>query len=132
MNIVLDCNVLISASVNDGTCRKVLKKAINNHQIFLSQKIVDEYLKTITKLKFKEKTAEEFYGLVSSLFLVANMIEPLPCNIQLLDKDDEVYLATAITVKADYLITGDKKHFPFDEYEGVKVLSPGEFLRETT
>ncbi|MEO5359816.1 MAG: putative toxin-antitoxin system toxin component, PIN family [Nitrospirota bacterium] len=110
MKIVLDCNVLISASVNDGTCRQVFRKAIEGHQLFFSQQIADEYLETITKLKFKKETAEEFYKLVSTLFANANVIEPLPCNVQLLDKDDEIYLAVALTAKADVLITGDKKH----------------------
>jgi putative PIN family toxin of toxin-antitoxin system len=128
MKIVIDCNVLISASVNDGTCRQVFRKAVSGHQIFLSQHIVDEYLETITKLKFKKETAEEFYKLISALFTAAEIIEPLSCNVRLLDKEDEIYLAVALTARADALITGDKKHFPFDDHEGVKILSPRAFL----
>jgi len=45
------------------------------------------------------------------------------------DPDDRIYLDLAITANADYIITGNKKHFPEKLCEGIKILSPREFLK---
>lgn len=42
------------------------------------------------------------------------------------DRDDNIYLA--LSVKADYLVTGNKKDFPEQLYSKVKIVSPREFL----
>ena len=43
MRIVLDCNVLVSAARIDGTCRKVIDRAVRRHEIVLSEPILSEY-----------------------------------------------------------------------------------------
>ena len=45
------------------------------------------------------------------------------------DETDNRYIECAVEGKADYLVTGDKKHLlPLNEYEGVQILSPASFL----
>jgi len=36
----------------------------------------------------------------------------------------------AISGKINFLVTGNKKHFPKKFCKGIKILSPSEFLRE--
>jgi predicted nucleic acid-binding protein len=44
--------------------------------------------------------------------------------------DDNRILECAIEGRAQYLISGDRKHLlPVKEYQGIKILSPTEFLR---
>ncbi|QWR77079.1 hypothetical protein [Candidatus Magnetomonas plexicatena] len=43
MRVVLDCNVIISAGLNNGTCMELIEEVVLHHQLFLSQGIVDEY-----------------------------------------------------------------------------------------
>ena len=31
--------------------------------------------------------------------------------------------------RADYLVTGNKRHFPFPEFEGIIIVSPAEFAQ---
>jgi len=45
------------------------------------------------------------------------------------DPDDEPFLEIALAAKAMAIVTGNKRHFPKREYEGVKILSPAEFLK---
>lgn len=46
------------------------------------------------------------------------------------DPDDEKILEAALAAEADYIVSGDKKHLlVLKEYEGIPILSPGEFLR---
>jgi predicted nucleic acid-binding protein len=44
--------------------------------------------------------------------------------------DDNRILECAIEGRVQYLISGDRKHlFPLKEYQKIKILSPGEFLK---
>ena len=43
MNVVVDCNVLVSASRVDGVCRKVIDNVVRWHDIILSDLILAEY-----------------------------------------------------------------------------------------
>ena len=97
MKVVVDCNVLISAGINNkGTCRQFISEVARNHM----------------ELILREAT----------------FIRPISCLFRLPDPDDEIYLATALTVKADVLVTGNKKHFPLPRYGDVLILRPREFL----
>lgn len=42
--------------------------------------------------------------------------------------EDDVVLATAVSNKADYLVTGDTKLLRLGTYKGVRIVSPREFL----
>ena len=44
MNVVIDCNVLVSAARSGGVCRKVIVEALRGHDVVLSSPIVDEYV----------------------------------------------------------------------------------------
>ena len=48
------------------------------------------------------------------------------------DRGDETFLEAALAAAADYLITGNKRHFPEELCKGQRVVSPGEFLGELT
>ncbi|RLF30940.1 MAG: putative toxin-antitoxin system toxin component, PIN family [Thermoplasmata archaeon] len=44
-------------------------------------------------------------------------------------RDDNRILECALEGKAEYIISGDKRHLlPLKEYRGIKILSPAEFL----
>lgn len=59
-------------------------------------------------------------GILVDVFL--RLAEPLP------DGDDEAFLETAIARGADFLVTGDLRHFPARLRQEIVVLSPREFL----
>ena len=58
----------------------------------------------------------------------AAFVAPQPSALHLLDPKDRVYLDAALAAKAAVLITGNKKHFPGSAYQGVRIVSPREFL----
>jgi predicted nucleic acid-binding protein len=53
-------------------------------------------------------------------------VKPLKFHLQ--DPDDESFLEVALAAMAKAIVTGNKRHFSKREYEGVKILSPAEFL----
>jgi uncharacterized protein len=42
--------------------------------------------------------------------------------------EDDLVLATAVSAAADYLVTGDKQLRRLGAFQGVPIVSPGEFL----
>ena len=45
------------------------------------------------------------------------------------DPGDDKYLACALEANADFIVSGDEHILAIGEYEGVKILSPQEFLK---
>ncbi|MBF0518252.1 MAG: putative toxin-antitoxin system toxin component, PIN family [Nitrospirae bacterium] len=126
MKVVIDCNIFISAGLNRGTCRDLIYELIEHHTVYFSPEIIEEYTVVINRPKFQKVPA--FNLILQDLGTVAIIVKPAQHSFKLADPNDETYLSTALTAKADVVITGNKKHFPLNEYEGVKIISPREFL----
>ena len=131
MKVVLDCNVVVAAGIKDGTCAACLWEIIRNHQIMVSSEIIEEYREVIARPKFKTSYSS-LLQIVEILIDVADWVSPNACSIQLPDPDDTIYLASALEAKADFIITGNKKHLPALSYDQVRIVSPKEFLEILT
>ena len=129
MKTVIDCNILISAGINDGICREVIKEIITKHNNFISQEILLDYREVILRPKFiKYKST-----LISLVELICEYSSDITINnynmgYSLPDISDEIYLKTALKSQAEYLVTGNIKDFPQINYGKIKVLSPKDFL----
>jgi len=128
MKIVIDCNVLISAGLTNGTCRKALIEIAKNHKIYCSEEIFQEWAETIKKKKFA-KDFKKLKKLVLNIAKQSNFIKIVreKGDLNLPDKKDEIYLRTAFSAGAKLLIIGNLKHFPKREYCEVEVINPSEF-----
>ncbi len=127
MKVVLDCNVLISAGLNEGTCRTVLSDVVQAHRLILSPAILQEYIAVTRRPRFAV-AANALIDLIKAASRKAVLVDPDPVRVRLPDPSDRIYLDAAIAAGADVLITGNKKHFPAAAYCGVQILSPREFL----
>ncbi len=128
MRIVVDCNVLISAGISKGgTCGKVLDEVIRFHQWYFSHPTLQEFLSVI-QYPHLERYRLKLKGVEKAFRKAAIEVKPDLTPIDLPDPDDAVYLQTAVAARADVLITGNRKHFPQNEYRDILILSPNEFL----
>ena len=127
MRLVIDCNVLISAALNDGTARKVFRQCIEYHTPVVSSPVLAEYRIVMQREKFagQRDTLSFFY---ESLLNVAIQVKPVSCPFTLPDKNDELYLATALSGNAEVIVTGNVKDFPEMQYGLVRILKPRDFL----
>lgn len=129
-NIVVDCNVFISAFIGSDTCFKVLDKAFSGFQVCYSEATLKELLETLKRPKFQNTIKSERVKIaLQALHSLGAFFRPKDCKIQLPDPGDQFYLDLAIAAKAEYIITGNKKHFPEKLCKGIKALSPTEFLQ---
>ena len=130
MRVLIDTNVLISASLNaNGVPFQAYVKAASypNHGLICEQN-VDE-MKRIFNKKFPNRLAS-LDKFLSAALLTLELI-PIPTDIsetQIRDMNDRPILRAAIEAKADILVTGDKDFLE----SGVKnpmIMTPAEFLQ---
>ena len=125
MKIILDTNVLVSALINpDGNPAKILNLVLNSNLIILYDvRILDEYKNVLRRDKFgfNEETINPFMDFLETEGI---SITPNPSSIKFKDEDDKKFYETALSGKCDFLITGNKSHFPNEKF----IVSPSEFL----
>jgi putative PIN family toxin of toxin-antitoxin system len=93
---------------------------------FLTQEILEEYREVLKRPKFgfDSSTVDSF---LNDLEKACQMVYPTKRVRRALDEPDNRFLECAKVAKAHYLVAGNKKHFPFPEFKGTKIVSPAEF-----
>ena len=127
MRVVLDTNVLISAFITRGVCRRLFEYCVESHQIVISEFILNEFSSTlIRKFGF---TTEEIEEASTSLILCGELVAPVTFGEQICrDPDDDHVLGTAIAGNADYIVTGDRDLLVLERFQTVGIISPSEFM----
>lgn len=131
-SVVLDTNVIVSAHLKEeGLERFVLDLALARKlQLFLSEEILGEYEGVLTRAAFKLSPAK----VATSLRLLekaATMIYPGKRITAAKDPDDNKFLECAAEAQADFLVTGNKKHFP-QQWQQTRIVNTRELLQEIT
>lgn len=127
--IVLDTNIVVSAAIKPGgaPAKLVMDWVLEGHvQVVTSPWIVEEYREVSRRAKFHR------YGFPPHWleFLIEESLslsDPSPWQHVGPDPKDAPFLALAHTAGA-WLVTGNLKHFPESISEGLKVLSPADYL----
>ena len=133
---VLDSSVLVSAFLTPhGYVVRLLRDpALSRYQLCLSDAILTETAETLlaksTLRRYAAYTDEDVHDFVRWLLTQAEMATDVPVlRVVLNDPKDDPIIAAAVAAKADYLITGDRAHLlPIGEYQGIRIISPREFL----
>jgi putative PIN family toxin of toxin-antitoxin system len=129
--LVLDTNVLVSASIaSGGNENKVLRLALSaEHQLYVSAPIVEEYRRILYKPKFDfpPSVLEALFALIKQQATVVSPAHRLSIST---DEADNRFLECAETASADYLITGNKKHFPA-RWKKTSIVNAREWLEAT-
>jgi uncharacterized protein len=112
-SVVLDTSVIVSAHLKEeGFERFVLDLALARKlQLFLSDEILQEYEGVLARPAFKFNLNK----IAASLRLIekaAIMVRPQKRVKVAKDPDDNKFLECAAEVQAEYVVTGNKKHFP--------------------
>lgn len=137
MRVVLDTNVLVSGAAGflnpRSKPRKILQSwKANEFQLIISNPILLEVASTLQKPYFDHKlSTEQITSFLNLLKKEGNLIR-ITTSVSgvATHPEDDLILATAMSGKADYLVTGDKplrKAVPL--YKGVKLVTPDEFLK---
>ena len=134
--VVLDTNVLISAAFGiPGSIPDKILQFLKSQKFILiiSPSILEEIEDVInreaiirrTKMSLKER--EQFINnLIDIAFIVSGNL-----NLKVVkdDPDDDKFIVAAVEGYAQYIISGDKHLLNIKSYQGIKILSPKNFVR---
>ncbi|MCL5270041.1 MAG: putative toxin-antitoxin system toxin component, PIN family [bacterium] len=129
MRIVLDTNVLVSGLLKPyGTCGEIVRLLTSGEIVLcLDARILIEYEDVFRRPAFGIDPAK--IDIVMEYFAnAAEKCAGTPLSADLPDPDDNAFLEVAFAARADYLVTGNLKHFPARCRAGVRVLSPAAFI----
>jgi putative PIN family toxin of toxin-antitoxin system len=129
LRLVLDTNVVVSATLKpEGLERVSLVFALSAPaRLYVSPDILEEYERVLAKpqLKLSRLRVGQVMNLVKSRAVLVRPSKRLQVT---LDPDDNVFLECADHSRADYLITGNKRHFP-RFWKSTKIVNARELLQ---
>ena len=128
--IVLDTNVVVSAFGWTGAPNYIFRRCIEGHlDLYLSLPLINEIRRVLTYPKF-HFTEDEIDESISIIIETAEIVEPkIVIDVVSQDPCDNRILECAITADCQYIISGDKHLLEIKEFEGIKILSPNEFIK---
>ena len=128
LRLVVDTNVLVSAALKpESLQRTVFLIAITKPaRLYVSPPILEEYADVLARRELRISKGLR----LQLLQLIRNRSTTIIPRYSLevtSDPDDNRFIERADAAHADYLVTGNLKHFP-RYWKGTKVISPREFI----
>jgi putative PIN family toxin of toxin-antitoxin system len=128
LRLVLDTNIVVSAAVKpEGLPRTILLLAITKPaRLYVSPAVLAEYREVLSRpeLHIRRGLRHQFLQLIRSR---SYSVIPNRRFQVTQDPDDNKFLECADAAGADYLITGNQRHFP-KFWKKTKVITPREFI----
>jgi len=129
IRVVLDTNVIVSAVLTRGgaEAHALDLAAARKIQLYVTAEILTEYEEVLRRSKFSRvspKAIDTALELIRRVGIVVNPKETLAVSS---DESDNRFLECAETADADYLVTGNKRHFP-EQWKKCMVIGARELV----
>lgn len=128
LRLVLDTNIVISAALRpDGLQRTVFLLATTKPaRLYISQPVLTEYRDVISRpeLRIRRGLQRQFLDLIVKK---SHLVTPRKRLHVTSDPDDNIFIECADAAGADYLVTGNPRHFP-KFWKKTKVITSREFM----
>ena len=128
LRLVIDTNILVSAALKpDGLQRTVLLLAITKPaRLYVTDAILTEYREVLARpeLRIRKGLRLQLLQLIKNHAQVVKPTRPLHAAK---GPSDDKFLECADAARADYLVTGNQRHFP-KFWKKTKVITSREFI----
>jgi putative PIN family toxin of toxin-antitoxin system len=128
LRLVIDTNIVVSAALNkNGLQRTVILIATTKPaRLYVSDAILEEYSRVLARphLRISKGLRQQLLQLIKSR---SNVLVPRRRVEAAADPDDNIFLECADAARADYLVTGNLKHFP-KFWKNTKVIGARDFV----
>lgn len=129
---VFDTNVLASAIVNrTGPAGQILRAwTFGDFDLVVSEVILEELARVVQKNYFRRRLSPKHVAANFTLLRDATVLTPISTQVSgvATHPEDDLILATALSGRADYLVTGDRQLLALGVFQGVAIISPRAFL----
>lgn len=128
LRLVIDTNILVSAALKpDGLQRTVVLLALTKPaRLYVSTSVLSEYWEVLSRpeLGIRKGPRQRFFDLIEKR---AHLVSP-PRRLQITsDPDDNIFLECVDAARADYLVTGNQRHFP-RFWKKTKIITSRDFI----
>lgn len=128
LRLVLDTNIVVSAALKpDGLQRTVVVLALTKPaRWYLTEAILDEYREVLARpeLRIRKGQRAQLMRLIGNR---THLVRPARALHETPDPDDNMFLECADAARADYLVTGNQRHFPAF-WKRTKVITSRELI----
>jgi len=128
LRLVVDTNVIVSAAIKPaGLQRTVLLVALAKPaRLYISPLVLEEYRDVLARreLKIRKDLQQQLLQMIRNR---SHTVVPTRRLEVTRDPDDNIFLECADASRADYLVTGNLKHFP-RFWKQTKIVTPREFI----
>ena len=129
IRIVVDTNVFVSSFFGGNPRRIVDLWKSGQVTLCLSKSIIDEYVEVLSHFGLKnERELDELLGLFARGFHALFSAKTPELHVVVEDPDDNKFIECAVALKADFVISGDKALGEIQDYMGIKIVTPKQFL----
>ena len=128
--VVINTNVVISGMLFGGSVGRIVDLWEGRQiQPFLSQEIIDEYIRVLAYPKFSLSEKEIDYILYRKILPYFEIVEPRkrPAVVRD-DPSDDIFLYCAVSAHASCIISGDHHLLDLAEFKGIPIFSPEIFF----
>ncbi|HXP88080.1 MAG TPA: putative toxin-antitoxin system toxin component, PIN family [Bryobacteraceae bacterium] len=123
----LDTSVFVSALNFGGIPNEILTRCeADESTLCLSRSIIDE-LHRVLREGF-EWSEEDLAEALDSILALAEIVEPTRTVTASRDPNDDHVLACALEAKVAVVVTGDNDLLSLGEFEGVRIVTPRQFI----
>jgi putative PIN family toxin of toxin-antitoxin system len=125
MKVVIDTNVIVSALINaNGIPAKILALALNGKtKILYDNRIIFEYIDVLSRKDFGFNP-EIVNDIIDYFRNEGEFVNSEYLDIEFIDETDKKFYEVHKFGEAQYLITGNIKHFPKED----SIITPKDFL----
>jgi putative PIN family toxin of toxin-antitoxin system len=125
---VLDTNIIVSALLQPlGPPAQVFALAIGGSiQLCISGSVYAEYEEVISRPRFR-RSEDIISGVLHAIRERSRWVRPTEAIRACSDPDDDIFLEYARAAQANYLVTGNLRHFPAS-WSGTRVITARRLL----
>jgi putative PIN family toxin of toxin-antitoxin system len=131
--VVVDTNVIVSALLKPQSKPElVLRLFFSGYaHLYFSDDIMVEYREVLSRSRFRRYVSLELVnGFLEELKTLGALVVPQEkIDVIKADPSDNMFLECAVAVNADFLITGNLRHFPSKAFRRTNIVTPEEFLQ---
>ena len=127
MNVVIDTNVFVSGLLNDeGIPGQIVNMVLaERFTLLFDNRIMEEYEDVLNRKKLK-LSRDDIDPVIDYIKNEGIYVLAEPIKMKFKDEDDKKFLEVAISGNAEYLITGNTRHFPVNDI----IVTPREFYEK--